>query len=230
MKHSPKRCQKSAVSTVRERAKRRTMVPMGRTGLYVGMTIAALLTGGCGVVVSDGDTSPAGSEHRSTATSTAPPKQRFGAGGGGSLTTSDSPVFPLVLRRTGGIAGFDDRIVLDASGRLRVETRSVHGRVCTLAGPVQRQLVTLLATLRLGVPLPAVPSDEFTPLDPDAAPESDPISISVTDDHERAIDLSDPSLGEIASLVGTLVSDVTLSAPATTHCTTPTPPVVAPAP
>lgn len=206
------------------------MVPMGRTGLYVGMTIAALLTGGCGVVVSDADTSPAGTDHRSTATSTAPPKQRFGASGGGSVTAADSPAFPLVLRRTGGIAGFDDRIVLDANGRLRVETRSVHGRICTLAGPVQRQLVTLLATLRLGVPLADVPSDQFTPVDPDAAPESDPISISVTDDHERDIDLSDPSLGEIAGLVGNLVSDVTLSAPATTHCTTPTAPVVAPAP
>jgi hypothetical protein len=174
--------------------------------------------------MSDADVPGSGATHSSTA---APPKQRFGAGG--SLT-SDSPVFPLVLRRTGGIAGFDDRIVLDANGRLHVETRSVHGRVCTLAGPVQRQLVTLLATLRLGVPQAEVPSDHFTPLDPEAAPESDPISISVTDVHERAIDLSDPSLGEIAGLVGSLVSDVTLSAPATTHCTTPTAPVVAPAP
>lgn len=206
------------------------MVPMGRTGLYVGLTIAALLAGGCGVVVSDTDTSPGSTEHRSTATSTAPPMQRFGAADGGSVTSSDSPVFPLVLRRTGGIAGFDDRIVFDANGRLHVETRSVHGRVCTLAGPVQRQLVTLLATLRLGLPPTEAPSDEFTPLDPAAAPESDPISISVTDDHARAIDLSDPSLGEIAGLVGNLVSDVTLSAPATTRCTTPTPPVVAPGP
>lgn len=206
------------------------MVPMGRTGLYVGMAVAALLAGGCGAVVSDTDTSPGGTEHRSTATSTAPPKQRFGASGGGSITGSDSPVFPLVLRRTGGIAGFDDRIVLDANGHLHVETHSVHGRVCTLAGPVQRQLVTLLATLRLGSPPTEAPSDEFTPLDPAAAPDSDPISISVTDDRARAIDLSDPSLGEIAGLVGNLVSDVTLSAPATTRCTTPTPPVVAPAP
>ncbi|MFD1056222.1 hypothetical protein [Terrabacter terrigena] len=202
---------------------------MGRTGLYVGMAIAALLTGGCGVVVSDSDSSPGGSAPTSTATSSTPPKPRFGAAGPGSAT-SDSPVFPLVLRRTGGIAGFDDRIVLDANGRLHVETRSVHGRICTLAGPVQRQLVTLLATLRLGLPPTEVPSDDFTPLDPNVAPESDPIAISVTDDHERAIDLSDPSLGEIAGLVGNLVSDVTLSAPAATHCTTPTPPVVAPAP
>ncbi|MGO4597090.1 hypothetical protein [Terrabacter sp. 2RAF25] len=203
---------------------------MGRTGLYVGMAIAALLTGGCGVAVSDADALPGAAAHTSAATTQAPPKQRFGAGGAGSVTSSDSPAFPLVLRRTGGIAGFDDRIVLDADGRLRVETRSVHGRVCTLAGPLQRQLVTLLATLRLGVPLAETPSDQFTQVDPGAAPESDPISISVTDDHARDIDLSDPSLGEIAGLVAGLVSDVTLSAPATTRCTTPTAPVVAPGP
>lgn len=205
------------------------MVPMGRTGRYVGMAIAALLVGGCGSVVSDADTSPGDAGHASASTSTAPPKERFGAGVAGSRAT-DSPVFPLVLRRTGGIAGFDDRIVLDSDGHLRVETRSVHGRVCTLAGPVQRQLVTLLATLRLGVPLSEVPSTEVTPVDPEVAPESDPISISVTDHRARAIDLSDPSLGEIAGLVGSLVSDVTLSAPASTRCTTPTPPAVAPAP
>lgn len=205
------------------------MVPMGRTGLYVGMAIAALLTGGCGVAVSDADASPGAAAHTSAASQPSP-KQRFGAGGPGSVTSSDSPAFPLVLRRTGGIAGFDDRIELDANGRLRVETRSVHGRVCTLAGPVQRQLVTLLATLRLGVPLPETPSDQFTQVDPGTAPESDPISISVTDDRARDIDLSDPSLGEIAGLVAGLVSDVTLSAPATTRCTTPTAPVVAPGP
>ena len=204
------------------------MLPMGRTGLCVGMAVVALLTGGCGVVVSDGDGSPGGRGNGSTATS-APAKQRFGPGGDGSAG-SDSPTFPLVLRRTGGSAGFDDRIVLEANGRMRVETRSVHGRVCTLAGPVQRQLVTLLATLRLGTPATELPSDSFTPLDTTTPTESDPIAISVTDDHARAIDLSDPSLGEIAGLVGSLVSDVTLSAPATTRCTTPTTPVVAPAP
>jgi hypothetical protein len=194
------------------------------------MAVAALLTGGCGVVASDADASPGTRAQSPPATSTATHTPRFGAGGAGALTSSDSPSFPLVLRRTGGIAGFDDRIVLEASGRLRVETRSVHGRVCTLAGPLQHQLVTLLATLRLGSPASELPSDDFTPLDPAQAPESDPISISVTDDYARAIDLSDPSLGEIAGLVASLVADVTLSAPATTHCTTPTAPVVTPAP
>ena len=44
-------------------------------------------------------------------------------------------------------------------------------------------------------------------------PVTDPITISVTDHQARRIDLSDPSLGEISGLVGTLVSDVTLSVP-----------------
>ena len=231
LKHSPKRFLNSSASAVHGRSKRRTMVPMVRTGLYVGMAIAALLTGGCGVVASHDDSSP-GSYGQApvTATSTAPARQSFGPGGDGSLTSSESPAFPLTLRRTGGIAGFDDRIVLESNGRVLVDTRSVHGRVCTLGAPLQRQLVTLLATLRLGAPGTDLPSDQFTPLDPNAVPESDPISISVTDHQARDIDLSDPSLGEIAGLVASVVSDVTLSAPATTRCTTPTPPVVAPAP
>ena len=123
---------------------------------------------------------------------------RFGAAGEDALGSSYGPTFPLTLRRTGGIAGFDDQIVLEANGRVRVETRSVHGRVCTLSAPQQRQLVTLLATLRLGSSTAPPPTDGSTALDPDAVPESDPITISVTDHQARAIDLSDPSLGEIS--------------------------------
>jgi hypothetical protein len=133
------------------------------------------------------------------------------------VSPSSSPEFPLTLRRTGGIAGFDDRIVLEANGRLRVDTRSVRGRVCTLAAPQQHQLVTLLATLRLGQGTDL--AGEAVPARDPELTESDPITISVTDDKARELDLSDPSLGEISGLVGDLVSDVTLSVPATTRCT-----------
>ena len=37
------------------------------------------------------------------------------------------PVVPHTLRRTGGIAGFDDTIVLRANGQILVETRTVRG-------------------------------------------------------------------------------------------------------
>jgi hypothetical protein len=132
------------------------------------------------------------------------------------------------------MAGFDDRVVLDLDGRVHVETHSVHGRVCTLGAPQLRQLVALLATLRLGprlsddLPSGDAPPGETGAVSPD--PVSDPITISVTDHEARRIDLSDPSLGEISGLIGTLVSDVTLSVPATTRCTTSAKPAVAPAP
>ncbi|GGN07134.1 hypothetical protein GCM10009721_38570 [Terrabacter tumescens] len=212
---------------------------MGRAGLCVGLAIAALFVGGCGSDVStDSSDSPgavgattqsssgSGGSTRSS-TSTQP---RIGSGGSDAAPPSYGPTFPLTLRRTGGIAGFDDRIVLDLDGRLHVETRSVHGRVCTLAPAQQRRLVSLLATLRLDpsttdLPTSDLPGDQG-PVGPDTpdAPDAvtDPITITVTDDEARPIDLSGPSLGEVSGLVGVLVGDVTLSVPATTRCTTPT--------
>ncbi|WP_330475664.1 hypothetical protein [Terrabacter sp. C0L_2] len=174
---------------------------------------------------SQGSSGSGGSTRPSTST-----QPRVGSGGSDAASPSYGPAFPLTLRRTGGIAGFNDRIVLDLDGRLHVETRSVHGRVCTLAPTQQRQLVSLLATLRLDPSAAGLPTSDPAggqgPVGPDSpdAPDAvtDPITITVTDDEARPIDLSDPSLGEISGLVGVLVSDVTLSVPATTRCTTPT--------
>ncbi|MEW1951934.1 hypothetical protein [Terrabacter sp. NPDC080008] len=216
---------------------------MGRAGLRVGLAVAALLLGGCGGGSSSGAAGPPAAQTNGTRGATGPPSAtaftspppRFGAGGDSGSEASYGPQFPLTLRRTGGSAGFDDRIVLEANGRLRVETRAVHGRVCRLEPTLQTQLLSLLATLRLGTGAGAgsaggagvgsggvagsdVPSGGLTPVDD---PESAPITISVTDDRARVVDLSDPSLGEIAGLVSTLVSDVTLSVPAVTRCTTP---------
>jgi hypothetical protein len=211
------------------------MVSMGRMGLGLGLAIAAFLVGGCGAAEPDGP-SNAGSFASATAPKapkapTPTPLQRSGSGTDGQ-TGADAaygPQFPLTLRRTGGIAGFDDRIVLEADGRVRVETRSVHGRVCTLGASQQRLIVSLLETLPMQPFVAGPPSDQAT-TDPTVVPESDPITISVTDDRARQIDLSDPSLGEISGLVSTLVSDVTLSVPTSARCaSTPTPSATAPA-
>ncbi|WP_323100277.1 hypothetical protein [Intrasporangium sp. YIM S08009] len=200
---------------------------MGRAGRCVGLAAAVLLLTGCGVDVpsTDGEfTTPPGHD----ATSASP-----GAAGTGTPTTGDAtadagagpeygPQFPLTLRRTGGVAGFDDRIVLRADGKLLVDTRSVHGRVCTLGGAQLHQIVGALSTLRLGPwSIGTTPTDGAGDgaTDPASIPASDPIIISVTDDRSRAVDLTDPSVGEVAGLVATLVADVTLSAPATTRCT-----------
>ena len=78
------------------------------------------------------------------------------------------------------------------------------------------------------LPSGVAPPGEAGAVTPD--PVSDPITVSVTDHEARRIDPSDPSLGEVSGLVGTLVSDVTLSVPATTRCTTSPKSAVAPAP
>lgn len=208
------------------------MVSMGRAGLCMGLAIAALSVGGCGAAVSgEGPGASGASGTAGTASSAAPSPSatppKVGGGGSDAGKPSYGPAFPLTLRRTGGIAGFDDRIVLGLDGRVHVETRSVHGRVCTLGAQQQRLLVSLLATLRLdpsaaGPSVTDLPTGDVAPADPGSQdPVTDPITISVTDDEARLIDLSDPSLGEVSGLVGNLVNDVTLSAPATTRCTTP---------
>ncbi|EWS99727.1 hypothetical protein N865_21100 [Intrasporangium oryzae NRRL B-24470] len=140
----------------------------------------------------------------------------------GALGGSLSPAFPLTLRRTGGIAGYDDTIVLKADGQLIVDTRTVRGRSCTLGSSPQRRLIAALSALRLDesrapVGIQTTPSDSSGTGDE----TSDPIHISVTDKEARPVDLSDPSLGEVASMVGALIADVTLSSPATTACKTP---------
>ena len=123
------------------------------------------------------------------------------------------------MRRTGGIAGFDDTIVLRANGQILVETRTVRGRSCLLGAAQQRQLLAALSTLRLGVDgSAATPTEPVDPVGSGDGETNDPITIRVTDVHARPVDLSDPSLGEVAGMVGSLITDVTLTAPATTSC------------
>lgn len=191
-----------------------------------GSSVTALAPSDAGSTGDPGD--PAGSVGPGGSAGSA--RQPRSAGGQEAAALPIGPSFPLTLRRVGGIADFDDRIVLESNGRLRVDTASVRGRVCTLTTPQRRQLVPLLASLRLGAPISDVPTPEATAVDAEAVTESEPITISVTDDHARAVDLSDPSLGEISGLVDTLVGDVTLTAPAVTRCTTPAAPSVASAP
>jgi hypothetical protein len=155
-----------------------------------------------------------------------------GAGVVGSGPDEPGPRFPMTLRRTGGIAAFDDRVVVQTDGRLVVETRLVRGRTCSLTPAQRSQLVSALTALR-ATPVQATdPStDGAVPIPPagDAADEGDgedaesePITLSVTDDLARTFDLADPSLGGVSDLVGAVVTDVTLTTPASATCTTST--------
>ncbi|MEO5742956.1 MAG: hypothetical protein ABIQ53_00010 [Terracoccus sp.] len=206
---------------------------MGRLGLGSGLAIAALVISGCGAVATP---DPAAS-NRVTASapglaSTAP--SRVHGGGPQSVETPDdgsqtppSPVFPLTISRTGGIAAFNDTITLRSDGRVNVETRSVHARTCTLERQRQRDLVAALATLHLGgtgatgIPDPGADGIGGLGGTGGSGPGSDAsqIVISVVDARGRAVDLSEPSLASVLTMVTSLVSDVTLSQPST-RCTT----------
>jgi hypothetical protein len=226
------------------RSEARKMDTMWRASVCAGVAMTALLLGGCGVTVPETGADAAARTQPIDGGSTGDPAGGAGAGidtgndidrangdgGVGSGPDEPGPKFPMTLRRTGGIAGFDDRVVIQASGRVGVDTRLVHGRTCTLTKTQRQQLMSALTALRA---TPATASDlsgdgssQVPPTDDSA--ESDPITLSVTDDLARTFDLTDSSLGGVADLIGAVVTDVTLTTPASASCTTPTATATAP--
>ncbi|MDN5796403.1 MAG: hypothetical protein L0H79_11715 [Intrasporangium sp.] len=192
---------------------------MVRWGIVASLSAGLFCLGGCGVTTGatgstpapgrpvDGWTTAAGSPRAAGA----PPIDRPSADPTG-------PTFPLTMRRTGGIAGFHDTVVLRANGTLTVDTDAIHGRTCTLNKTTRTALLVALSTLRLGGSRSG--SATSTILTPTYT-SSNPITITVTDVHGRPVDIDDPSLGEIRNEVTALVSDVTLTVPARTRCATP---------
>ncbi|MDN5790101.1 MAG: hypothetical protein L0H25_04435 [Micrococcales bacterium] len=132
------------------------------------------------------------------------------------------PTFPLTIRRVGGAAAFNDTLVMRADGDIRVNTQAVHGRVCHLGERQRTDLFSALRTVGLspGRAAPVVTSSGTAQAGStvDDAEVPTPIRITVTDVHQRRVDLSDPSLGGIASRVETLVQNVTLSSPIAIAC------------
>lgn len=191
---------------------------MQRRGLVAGLSVAVLALGGCGAT---GPTTVAASGAGAPTDSTTQDPPTAAAGGAPSLERLSAPptgpTFPLTVRRTGGIADFHDTIVIKANGSLTVDTKDVHDRTCTLDKQTRTSLLVALSTLRLGAP-PAPSTAVPEPTDT----SSDPITITVTDVHARPVDIGDPSLGEIRSMVSALVADVTLKVPGATRCTNPT--------
>lgn len=142
------------------------------------------------------------------------------------LTGDRRVVFPLTVARTGGVAGFDDHLELEADGRVHVDSRGVQGRVCFLT-PAQQRLLTLLAISPLGQESarPTRPASlQGSP--PDNEGEQDgPLVVTVTDGQSRAVDLDHSSSAEAYDLLEALLGDVTLSNPTSTRCST-TPPAM----
>lgn len=187
------------------------MGDMQRRGLVACLSAAVLSLGACGTAAPGTASSPrpagAGSTGQDPATPDGTPRLEP------LLAPPAGPTFPLTVRRTGGIAGFHDTIVIRANGTIMVDTRDIHGRTCTLAQGDRSSLLAALSTLQLDGPTTPVP---------DPTDSSDPITLTVTDGQARPVDIADPSLGEIRSRVSALVADVTLTVPAMTRCTNPT--------
>jgi len=222
---------------------------MWRASVCAGVAVGALLLGGCGVSASaigsasatqtppsaDGGVTgdaPGGSGSApgiDTGNDIGDDINRAdGDGGVGSGPDEPGPTFPMTLRRTGGIADFDDRVVVQVDGRVVVETRLLRGRTCTLSATQRQQLIGALTALR-ATPVQAtdLSTDGAVPIPPaddSGDGESEPIALAVTDDLARSFDLTDPSLGGVSDLVGAVVIDVTLTSPASAKCSTSTTP------
>ncbi len=130
-------------------------------------------------------------------------------------------VFPLTVVRTGGVAGFDDHLVLEANGRMHVDSRSVRGRVCFLT-TTQQRLLTLLAISPVdNVSTRSAPSTSVGGSQAVGDDEqSTPLVLTVVDGQSRLIDLDHSSSAEVHDLLDALLGDVTLSSPTSTRCTT----------
>lgn len=194
-----------------------------RPGL--GVAVVALTLGACGTAGADLNDATISASAATSGSASAVPGPRGGPAQqpqGALPLDSRGPVFPLTLRRTGGIAGYDDTVVLEPAGQVLVETRNVHGRVCVLAKPQREQLFSLLATLRQAGPAdgPVASPEPTDPTGSGEPGESEVIRISLTDARNQLFDLTDPSLGAVSGLVGGLVSDVTLTSPLTVNCRT----------
>lgn len=228
----------------------RKMGAMGRPGMVAALAAGALALAGCGSTVPiEADpvptTTPGPASSGATSDGAASADGLSSGPRDGPPTTSGplpEPTFPVTVRRTGGAGDFDDTVVLLASGTVQVDTRSVHGRTCTLPAAVRSELFTGLRTIILPTSGRAgtagteeqsgttagteAPSDGFVgdpgKDSPDTSGDAaDRILISVIDVHDRRVDLTDPSLGELSGLVDALVQDVTLSSPVHAACTSP---------
>ncbi len=209
---------------------------MWRASVCAGVAVSALLLGGCGGSVSAIGSAPAtqtqpSADGGSTGDATEGAGSGIDAGndidranGDGGVGSPDEPgpTFPMTLHRTGGSADFDDRVVIQVDGRVVVETRLLRGRTCTLSSTQRQQLIGALTALRatpvLGTDLSGDGAVPIPPADDSGDADSEPIALAVTDDLARSFDLTDPSLGGVSDLVGAVVTDVTLTSPASAKC------------
>jgi hypothetical protein len=130
-----------------------------------------------------------------------------GVGCGGSAATSTGQshpeVFPLTVTRTGGIAGFQDRLVVTGDGLVSFSRKGQKPRQCRLTPAVAQKLTTAASS---------VPWSRVTPANTSASFPDDLVSIMASP-AGGPVRLEDPQAGTTGQLLLGLLNDGPAASP-----------------
>jgi hypothetical protein len=186
------------------------MTSMTRAIRTLGIPATVLVLAACGSSEVGGGTGPASSTPvssestqsgpatglpRPTAPATSP---TYGQGPHGP-DASRVP-FPMTVSRTGGIAGFRDRVVLQADGTATVTRRASSPQRCRVDIDLMEQIRASVD----GVDWPVPGSSRATP----PGKIADQMFVTVTSGRHSA-SLDDPGLGKLAAPLSRLLGDIT---------------------
>ena len=129
------------------------------------------------------------------------------ASGPAGGTTTDAGTFPVTISRTGGIAGFNDRIVVDTDGATTVTSKRGAAGRCTLSADTLTRLLAAVSAAPKATTSsttgPRIADEMFTTLE---APTT-----------RGAVRLSDAPVADLA-VVGEIIADVTGASPVYRLC------------
>jgi hypothetical protein len=124
-----------------------------------------------------------------------------GVGCGGSAATSTGQshpgVFPLTVTRTGGIAGFQDRLVVTGDGLVSFSRKGQKPRQCRLTPAVAQKLTTAASS---------VPWSRVTPANTRASFPDDLVSMMASPGG-GPVRLEDPQAGTTGQILLGLLND-----------------------
>ncbi|WP_411283294.1 hypothetical protein [Lapillicoccus sp.] len=131
------------------------------------------------------------------------------ASGGATSGSAARSVFPVTVTRVGGIAGFDDRVVVQVSGATGVSTRSGPRPGCTLTPAALAGLDRAVRELDANPPTAATSAGRV----------SDQMAVTVAYTRpDGGGSLGEAAGDEVAAVTG-LLDDVTGASPAYALCT-----------
>ena len=168
------------------------------------MTLRLLLLTSLALVSACGS----GSAGSITAASTTAASDAAASGGAASGSAARS-VFPVTLTRVGGIAGFNDRVVVQVSGATGVSTRSGARPGCTLTPAALTGLDRAVRELDANPPTAPTSTGRV----------SDQMAVTVTWTRPDGSGLLGEAAGDEVAAVTGLLDDVTGPSPAYALCT-----------